>query len=219
MAQDEESEQAQPTGVTMPDAVQETEQNCPLQLATDRVTIGHQEVEFGSGVEQVQRDQPEITGAIRQPTNIDTPITLDPEGPHMRKVDIPSEATVASHDSEALGIPPYKKGHYTDTEKRRAKLLGLRILTEQEMHWSAERTVTIPIAGEPCECFQTRAGENLLLTRAMYETLESSYLLPGGARSSLEVFSNEQSHILLAKGGGMPYPTSWVDDRHRQVGV
>ncbi len=66
--------------------------------------------------------------------------------------------------------------------------------------------------------------ENLVLTQKMYETLWSSNLLPVGARSSQNVFTSRDEdldwpYVMLTKGRGMPYPTIWVDDLQRQLGV
>ncbi|MCP4994147.1 MAG: hypothetical protein GY934_10255, partial [Gammaproteobacteria bacterium] len=122
--------------------------------------------------------------------------------------------------TETPKVPPCQKNQYTNMDRNRAKLLGLRLLTAEEMHRGHEETIIRQIDGKPCECFRIVAGENFVLTAGQYCTLEQSQLLPAGARSSEQVFSQPQKQsVLLTKGRGMPYPTSWVDDASRQLAV
>ncbi|MCP4992526.1 MAG: hypothetical protein GY934_01890, partial [Gammaproteobacteria bacterium] len=123
-----------------------------------------------------------------------------------------SEGTIVDRGSGMANSswpPPYKHGCYTDSERKHAQMLGLRLLTEHELRLHPEKIVERLIDGEVCECFRMAAGEHLVLTRQMYETLWSSKLLPAGARSAKRVFTGRSGFVLLMKGRGMPYPVAW----------
>ncbi|MCP4993836.1 MAG: hypothetical protein GY934_08630, partial [Gammaproteobacteria bacterium] len=152
------------------------------------------------------------------------------ESPPDTHVNASIQETIIDHSGLYPGLLPYKHGHYTAMDQARAKVFGLRILTESELRQQhSEGTVEQQVAGQTCTCFRMAAGEHLVLTRQMYETLWSSNLLPVGARSTDRVFTNRHvevdwlvpppGFILLMKGRGMPYPVAWVDDVHRQLGV